>query len=189
MQNQHTSKLISARKTSHKQHQKPDWPTVTLTWHASQYKVHVCINSTRGTSSLCDSMCVQNQTHSRLTLILTLGKEAPLGSRSSFPLSLPPSLPLSLSHTHTHTHTHTHSHSVHTHTHTHIHARARTRAAYLDVSDAETVAMCADDVAGPGVHLSVHSTTKHQRTVLTAQPQSESTQALVYLYCIITPAL
>ena len=32
--------VISPRKTAHKQQQRPQSPTATLTWHASQYKVH-----------------------------------------------------------------------------------------------------------------------------------------------------
>ena len=40
--NQHTRELISSRKTSltQTQQQRPEWPTVTLTWHACKYKVH-----------------------------------------------------------------------------------------------------------------------------------------------------
>ena len=39
-QNQHTRKLISAWMTSHKPtNKRPELPTVTLTWHASKYKV------------------------------------------------------------------------------------------------------------------------------------------------------
>ena len=37
-QNQQTRELISARTTSHKR--RPESPTVTLTWHASKYKVN-----------------------------------------------------------------------------------------------------------------------------------------------------
>ena len=33
-------RVISARKTSHKQQQRPEPSTITLTWHASKYKVH-----------------------------------------------------------------------------------------------------------------------------------------------------
>ena len=40
MQNQQTRELIIARKTSHKQQQRLESPTVTVTWHASKYKVH-----------------------------------------------------------------------------------------------------------------------------------------------------
>ena len=42
VQNQHTRQLISARKTVRQtQQQRPESPTVTLTWHACKYKVHV----------------------------------------------------------------------------------------------------------------------------------------------------
>ena len=42
MQNQHTRELITTWKTSHThtQQQRPGSPMVTVTWHASQYKVH-----------------------------------------------------------------------------------------------------------------------------------------------------
>ena len=43
IERQHTRELISARKASHKlmiQKQRPESPTVTLTWHASKYKIH-----------------------------------------------------------------------------------------------------------------------------------------------------
>ena len=42
MYNQRTRELICARKTSQqrRQQQRPQYPTVTLTWHASKYKVH-----------------------------------------------------------------------------------------------------------------------------------------------------
>ena len=38
-ENQQTRELISTQKMSHKQ-QRPESPTVTLTWHASKYRVH-----------------------------------------------------------------------------------------------------------------------------------------------------
>ena len=41
MQNQHTRELISEKKKiTQAQQQRPESPTVTLTWHASKYKVH-----------------------------------------------------------------------------------------------------------------------------------------------------
>ena len=40
VQNQQTRELIGTWKTSHKRQQRHESPTVTLTWHASKYKVH-----------------------------------------------------------------------------------------------------------------------------------------------------
>ena len=38
--NQNIRELISARKTSHAQKQRPESPIVTLIWHAYKYKVY-----------------------------------------------------------------------------------------------------------------------------------------------------
>ena len=40
VQNQHKEDFISTSKMSHIWQQRPESPTVTLTWHASKYKVH-----------------------------------------------------------------------------------------------------------------------------------------------------
>ena len=49
VQNQQTRELISAQCVTQVQQQRPELPTVTLTWHACRYKVH---NSTWGTFSV-----------------------------------------------------------------------------------------------------------------------------------------
>ena len=40
LKNQHTRDLISLKNVTQTQRQRPESPTVNLTWHASKYKVH-----------------------------------------------------------------------------------------------------------------------------------------------------
>ena len=52
---QHTTELLAYRSkdVTQTQQQRPEWPTITLTWHASKYKIHKLLQRYIRSSFLC----------------------------------------------------------------------------------------------------------------------------------------